>query len=142
MSDDAIDGIHRELNVLARRVRSEAHRLHPDLSFVAYTLLGHVHATGGCRAVDLATLYQLDKSTVSRQVADLERRGLLERAPGGRGRLLRVTAAGRARLDAAAAGQRAALARRLDGWDAAHLAAFAGHLERYNASDGTATPSR
>jgi DNA-binding MarR family transcriptional regulator len=138
MGDDAIDGIHRELNVLARRVRSEAHRLHPDLSFVAYTLLGHVNATGGCRAVDLAGLYQLDKSTVSRQVADLERRGLLERGPGARGQLLRVTAAGRAELAAAAAGQRAALARRLDGWDGADLRAFAGYLERYNAADGTA----
>jgi DNA-binding MarR family transcriptional regulator len=140
MSDEAIDGIHRELNVLARRVRSEAHRLHPELSFVAYTLLRHAHATGGCRAVDLAALYQLDKSTISRQVGDLERRGLLERAHGDRGQLLRVTAAGRAELDAAASGQRAALTRRLEGWDAADLGAFAGYLERYNASDGTVSP--
>jgi DNA-binding MarR family transcriptional regulator len=137
MSDEVI---HRELNTLARRVRAEAHRLHPALSFVAYTLLGHARATGGCRAVDLAALYQLDKSTVSRQVADLERRGLLERAPGGRGQRLRVTAAGLAELAAAAAGQREALARRLAGWDEADLRAFAGYLERYNATDGTVSP--
>jgi DNA-binding MarR family transcriptional regulator len=140
MSDESIEAIHRELNVLARRVRSEAHRLHPELSFVAYTLLGHARATGGCRAVDLAALYQLDKSTVSRQVGDLERRGLLERVPGDRGQLLRVTAAGLAELDAAAAGQRAALERRLAGWGAADVGAFAASLERYNASDGTASP--
>jgi DNA-binding MarR family transcriptional regulator len=140
MSDESTEAIHRELNVLARRVRSEAHRLHPDLSFVAYTLLGHVQSTGGCRAVDLAGLYQLDKSTVSRQVADLERRGLLDRVQGDRGQVLHVTTAGRAELDAAAAGQRAALTRRLDGWDEADRRAFAAYLERYNASDGTVSP--
>ncbi|MCW2611764.1 MAG: hypothetical protein JWM15_3010, partial [Cryptosporangiaceae bacterium] len=45
-----------------------------------------------------------------------------------------------AELAAAAAGQREALARRLAGWDEADLRAFAGYLERYNATDGTVSP--
>jgi DNA-binding MarR family transcriptional regulator len=134
---DPAQAIHRELNVFARRVRALANRLHPDLSFVAYTLLGHAHASGGCRAVDLATLFQLDKSTVSRQVGDLGRRGLLERVPAGRGHLLRVTDAGRAELAAAADRQRAALDDRLAGWDPADLRAFAAYLRHYNAADGS-----
>ena len=138
MSDESTEAIHRELNVLARRVRSEAHRLHPDLSFVAYTLLGHVQSTGGCRAVDLAGLYQLDKSTVSRQVGDLERRGLVTRKADperGRGQVLTVTPAGRALLQDAAATRQAELAGRVAAWTDDELAAFAAALQRYNAAE-------
>jgi DNA-binding MarR family transcriptional regulator len=139
-NDDPAQAIHRELNVLARRVRALANRLHPDLSFVAYTLLSHARASGGCRAVDLATLFQLDKSTVSRQVGDLERRGLLERDPAGRGHVLRVTDAGRAELAAATDRQRAALEERLAGWAPADLRAFARFLRRYNAAEPVRAP--
>jgi DNA-binding MarR family transcriptional regulator len=130
----ATEEIHRELNVFARRVRAQANRLHPDLSFVAYTLLAQVDASGGCRAADLVELYDLDKSTVSRQVADLERRGLVERAPGTG---VVPTAQGRRVLAAAAARQRQALDARLAGWPPDDLAAFAGYLRRLNAADGT-----
>jgi DNA-binding MarR family transcriptional regulator len=130
--DESAGEIHRELNVFARRVRALATRLHPELSFVGYTLLAHVSATGGCRAVDLAGLFQLDKSTVSRQVADLEARGLLEALAEGRGRQLRVTTAGRAELAAAAGRQREALDDRLTGWADEDLRAFAAYLRRFN----------
>ena len=78
--------------LFARRVRALSARLHPDLPFVAYSLLSSIDAVDGCRAVDLAALYRLDKSTVSRQVADLEQRGLVSREPdpaGGRSQVLR-----------------------------------------------------
>jgi DNA-binding MarR family transcriptional regulator len=131
----SVDVIHSELNVFARRVRALVNRLHPDLSFVAYTLLAHVHATGGCRAVELAGHYALDKSTVSRQVTDLERRGLLERTadadrPGSQ--VLRVTPAGRQKIEAATGRQRAVLDRRFDDWSEADLATFAEYLRRFN----------
>jgi DNA-binding MarR family transcriptional regulator len=130
-----VDVIHAELNLFARRVRALVNRLHPDLSFVAYTLLAHVHATGGCRAVELASYYLLDKSTVSRQVTDLERRGLLERGadpdrPGSQ--ILRVTPTGQQKIESAAGQQRAVLDRRFDEWSEDDLSAFARYLRHFN----------
>ena len=69
---DAVETIQREMTVFARRARAAAGRMHPELSLVSYTLLGHLEEVGGCRATDLAAHYALDKSTVSRQVAALD----------------------------------------------------------------------
>jgi DNA-binding MarR family transcriptional regulator len=99
-------------------------------------MLSHIEAAGGCRSVDLVRLYRLDKSTVSRQVADLERRGLVERSPdpaGGRGVLLQVTPRGAELLEEAARLRRTELDRRLAGWSRDDAAAFARLLRRYNA---------
>jgi DNA-binding MarR family transcriptional regulator len=136
---DAGNEVQRELTVFARRVRALTARLHPELPFVAYSLLSHIEATGGCRAVDLAAHYGLDKSTVSRQIADLERRGLVARAPdpaGGRARVLRVSAAGRELLAEADRRHRAELDRRLADWSPREVEVFARLLRRYN--DGEA----
>ncbi|HEY0560897.1 MAG: MarR family transcriptional regulator [Mycobacterium sp.] len=130
-----VDDILRELSLFARRVRALAHRLHPELSFVGYTLLAHVSATGGCLAGELASLYGLDKSTVSRQVGDLERRGLVVRETGP-ARLLRITPEGGAVLAAAAARQQQALRERVADWSEEDLATFARLLRRYNATFG------
>jgi DNA-binding MarR family transcriptional regulator len=97
-----------------------------------------IEAGDGRRSVDLATLYRLDKSTVSRQVGDLERRGLVTRSAdpaGGRGQVLTVTAAGRALLREAAAARQAELAERVADWTDAELAAFASALQRYNVAE-------
>src|SRR3954465_2271563 len=97
--------VQRELTVFSRRIRSLSARLHPELSFVAYSMLSQIAGEQECSAVDLVHLYQLDKSTVSRQVADLESPGLVDRTPdpaGGRRQLLQVTAAGAQLLDRAA----------------------------------------
>ena len=103
-TDDVRAEVQRELTVFARRIRASSAQLHPDLPFVAYSMLSHIDTTGGCRSVDLVRLYRLDRSTVSRQVADLEHRGLVTRSPdpaGGRGVLLQVTPAGAALLEEA-----------------------------------------
>jgi DNA-binding MarR family transcriptional regulator len=132
---DVGTAVQRELTVFARRIRASSAQLHPDLPFVAYSLLSHLEATGGCRAVDLVHLYRLDKSTVSRQVADLERRGLVGRVPDpgpGRGQLLRITEQGAALLEDAGRLQRAELDRRLAGWSREDAETFARLLRRYN----------
>lgn len=139
LDTDARSAVQRELTLFARRVRALSARLHPDLPFVSYALLSSVDAAGGCRAVDLVTLYRLDKSTVSRQVADLEQRGLVSRAPdpaGGRAQILRVTRAGAELLAAAAERQREELDRRLASWSAEEIEQFARLLSRYNADAG------
>jgi DNA-binding MarR family transcriptional regulator len=126
---ELVGSVHDELTLFARRARGLSQP--GGLSLVAYTLLTHVLANPEVRPVDLAGFYRLDKSTVSRQLADLERLGLLER--GAHGQPLRVTAAGRAQVRAATTAQRSALEARLQDWDDADVAGFADYLRRFNA---------
>jgi DNA-binding MarR family transcriptional regulator len=72
---------------------------------------------------------------VSRQIADLARRGLVDRSrdpAGGRGQMLTVTPAGAALLEEATRRQRAELDRRLADRTPAEAAEFAPPLRRYN----------
>ncbi|WP_255947460.1 MarR family winged helix-turn-helix transcriptional regulator [Streptomyces odontomachi] len=133
--DAAVETIHRELTVFARRARATAGRMHPQLSLVAYTLLSHLEERGGCRATDLAAHYALDKSTVSRQVAALERDGLVHRRvdpEDHRGQVLDLTPEGTGILAEVTESRRAAFESRLAGWPPADLLRFADFLRRYN----------
>ncbi|WVG00071.1 MarR family transcriptional regulator [Streptomyces iakyrus] len=135
-SADAVETIQREMTVFARRARAAAGRMHPELSLVSYTLLGHLEESGGCRATDLAAHYALDKSTVSRQVAGLERAGLIERRPDPadqRVQVLHLTRSGRHVLAQVTESRRAAFRERLAGWPEEDLSRFAEYLVRYNA---------
>ncbi|MFJ7176053.1 MarR family winged helix-turn-helix transcriptional regulator [Streptomyces massasporeus] len=136
---DAIETIQREMTVFARRARAAAGRMHPELTLVSYTLLGHLEEVGGCRATDLAAHYALDKSTVSRQVSALERAGLIERRPDAadqRVQVLHLTQAGRHILAQVTESRRAAFRERLTDWPAEDLSRFAEYLVRYNAWPG------
>ncbi|SEC38386.1 transcriptional regulator, MarR family [Streptomyces sp. 2231.1] len=135
-SESAVETIQREMTVFARRARASAGRMHPELSLVSYTLLGHLEERGGCRATDLAAHYALDKSTVSRQVAALERAGLIERRldpEDHRVQVLHLTGAGEEILAQVTRSRRAAFRERLATWPAEDLIRFAAYLERYNA---------
>ncbi|MFF1302309.1 MarR family winged helix-turn-helix transcriptional regulator [Streptomyces sp. NPDC058307] len=127
------------MTAFARRARASAGRLHPELSLVSYTLLGHLEERDGCRATDLAAHYALDKSTVSRQVAALERAGLIERRQDPedhRVQVLHLTAAGRRILGRVTVSRRAAVGERLAEWSQEDLERFAEYLVRYNAWPG------
>ncbi|MFE3035083.1 MarR family winged helix-turn-helix transcriptional regulator [Streptomyces canus] len=129
------------MTVFARRARASAGRLHPELSLVSYTLLGHLEERDGCRATDLAAHYALDKSTVSRQVTALERAGLVERRQDPedhRVQVLHLTAAGQHILGQVTVSRRAAVGERLADWSQEDLERFAGYLVRYNAWPGPA----
>ncbi|MFF7640220.1 MarR family transcriptional regulator [Streptomyces canus] len=137
----AVETIQREMTVFARRARASAGRLHPELSLVSYTLLGHLEERDGCRATDLAAHYALDKSTVSRQVTALERAGLVERRQDPedhRVHVLHLTAAGRHILGQVTVSRRAAVGERLAQWSQEDLERFAGYLVRYNDWPGPA----
>lgn len=132
----AVETIQREMTTFARRARAPAGRLHPELSLVSYTALGHLEESGGCRATDLAAYYALDKSTVSRQVAALQRAALIERRQDPqdhRVRVLYLTDAGRHVLAQVTESRRAAFRERLARWPQEDLERFAGYLVRYNA---------
>ncbi|MFD4554952.1 MarR family winged helix-turn-helix transcriptional regulator [Streptomyces sp. NPDC058469] len=138
-ADQAVETIQREMTIFARRARASAGRLHPELSLVSYTLLGHLEEQDGCRATDLAAHYALDKSTVSRQVAALERADLIERRldpEDHRVQVLHLTAAGRRILAQVTENRQAAFRERLADWPEEDLTRFAGYLERYNAWHG------
>lgn len=135
--EDSLDVIQRELTAFARRARAAAARLHPELPLVSYTLLAHIDHRHGCRATDLAAHYMLDKSTVSRQIAALEKLGLVERHPDPddhRIQVLHPTASGTQALASTQASRRAAYRERLSEWTADDLAQFAEYLLRYNAT--------
>ncbi|MGA5701921.1 MarR family winged helix-turn-helix transcriptional regulator [Peterkaempfera bronchialis] len=136
--DVTIDTIQRELTAFARRARTRAAQLHPQLSLVTYSMLDHMVESGGCRATDLAAHFMLDKSTVSRQTAALERLGLIVRDadPGDhRGQILRPSEQGLRLLQEAYEQRRASYEDRLTDWADDDLERLAGYLRRYNAAD-------
>ncbi|WP_434098636.1 MarR family winged helix-turn-helix transcriptional regulator [Streptomyces mirabilis] len=123
------------MTAFARRARASAGRMHPELSLVSYTLLGHLEESGSCRATDLAAHYALDKSTVSRQVSALERAGLIERRvdpEDHRVQVLQLTEAGTRILAQVTESRRIAFRERLADWPTADLERFAAYLVRYN----------
>ncbi|MEU3692068.1 MarR family winged helix-turn-helix transcriptional regulator [Streptomyces narbonensis] len=139
----SLDVIQRELTAFARRARAAAARVHPELPLVSYTLLAHIDVQRGCRATDLAAHYLLDKSTVSRQVATLERLGLVERRPAPddhRVQVLHATEAGAEVLASAQTSRLAAYQERLRDWSADDLAQFAAYLLRYNTASTSDLP--
>ncbi|MDQ1040674.1 DNA-binding MarR family transcriptional regulator [Streptomyces sp. V3I8] len=146
-ADEAVETIHHEMTAFARRARASAGRMHPELSLVSYTLLGHLEVSGGCRATDLAAHHALDKSTVSRQVSALEGAGLIARRPDPRDQRVQVldlTPAGTEILAQVTERRRAAFRARLAGWPEDDLQRFAAYLLRYNAAaegPGGSTPA-
>ena len=82
-------------------------------------------APGSMRVTELATSIQLDTSTVSRHVSQLERVGLVERSQDpddGRAQRVGLTEAGRQQLEASLARRRTALAASFEGWDPSDVA--------------------
>ncbi|MEI5097901.1 MarR family winged helix-turn-helix transcriptional regulator [Streptomyces sp. PmtG] len=134
--DEAIETIQREMTAFARRARATAARMHPELSLVSFTLLSHLEHRQGCRATDLAAHYTLDKSTISRQVAALEKAGLVERRQDSadhRVQVLHLTERGAGLLGQVRDSRRIAVRERLAGWEGPDLERFAEYLLRYNA---------
>lgn len=140
--------IEQELSRLFRRARSTsmslARRVHPDMDAAGYALiaqidLGTAEGGAGVRASDVALALGLDKSTVSRGIAQLDRLGLIERVPDpddGRARLLRLSEDGGKRYGAIRAQRRAEFAAILDRWDRGDLERLARLLHRLNTDIG------
>ena len=98
-------------------------------------LLFHVLRYGPLRASELAETTQADPSTVSRQVATLVARGLIERradAQDGRASLLHATAAGVALKERLAGVRNAHFSELLADWSEDDQRCFAALLARFN----------
>ena len=97
-------------------------------------LLKNLHSRGGMRISELAGCVNLDASTVSRHVAQLQALGLVERTgdpEDGRASLLGITTEGRARLEQAFDRRRALLTGRVQDWPADDLDQLARLLNRF-----------
>jgi len=129
---------------LLRTVRRSKARLlaaaSDDVDSVTQILLRTVAAEGPMRASALAASVQSDLSTVSRQVAALVTRGLLERRadPGdGRASLLVVTEAGQSMIAEHEHARTAFFEQVLSDWSPGELGEFVHLLERFTAAYDT-----
>ena len=124
---DPIDEIHRSFILFSRSARTRANDMYEGLSFVAYSLLTYVDINECPPASDLAEEYGLDKSTVSRQLAELETGGLLQRVSDpdhSRKLRLELTDEGSSVLFIARAGQRERLKQQLNSWSQDDVSTF------------------
>jgi DNA-binding MarR family transcriptional regulator len=108
-----------------------------DVDSAAKLLLHTVATEGPMRSSALAASVQADLSTVSRQVASLVSRGLLERRADqldGRASLLAVTGAGEVALAEREQGRQAFYDEVLADWSDEEMRQFARQLERFTAA--------
>ncbi|WP_406299333.1 MarR family transcriptional regulator [Embleya sp. NBC_00888] len=98
-------------------------------------LLAYLALEGPRRVTDLAAMTYLDVSTVSRQIASLVQRGLVERRPDpndGRGTLLAVTDAGNQAFEIYRARRQTELDRVTRDWSAEERRTLVHLLGRFN----------
>lgn len=141
-NDRELPALVRELVTLSRRFRTNAERLHPDLSFVEYSLLSEMAERNGARARDLVGLYGINKSTISRQVAALQRAGLVVREAdpdNARTQLLHPSDHGRELLAHADARMHHEVSTRTETWSPDEVKALRGLLARYNTAASAVT---
>jgi DNA-binding MarR family transcriptional regulator len=113
----AVDSVLMAVMAVGRLVRQrvEGDDLEPGTFWLLKTL-----ASQPMRVTELAASTNLDTSTVSRHVAQLERSALVERTPDpddGRAQRIALSDAGRARLENAFRSRRALLGRALQSWE-------------------------
>ena len=131
--------LESELTVLWRRVRrlsiALARQVDAGLDVATYGLLSALNDAGDVRAGDLAERFGLDKSTVSRQIAQMEALGLIVRVPDpldGRARLIRTTDVGRSRVRQLRRARGEWFGSALNQWDAAEVDELVDLLGRLN----------
>lgn len=138
---DLIGDLEAQMGIVARRVRrvvaERATQIDPALSPLGYAVLEHLATQGPSRQTALVDGLGSEKGAVSRAVQQLVDLGLAERdedPDDGRAQVVRVTRAGRKRLDALGRTRRVAYQQKLADWDDDDLAAFVDLLTRYNRS--------
>ena len=136
--EDRVRAVYTQMEALTRRAVARARKSAAPLTFVHHSLLTYIASTPECRAIDIAASFRLNRSTVSRQVADLMELELVDYVTGprasNRGQVIGLTEHGQDLLDRSHAGNRASLERRLAGWADADIDTLAAGLERFNAA--------
>jgi DNA-binding MarR family transcriptional regulator len=95
--DEAIARVEEQLGLVFNRARTvwkeAAQQIHPELNPAGYKLLSTIVRLGSSNAHQLAELFDMDKSVVSRQVRVLEEAGFVESRPDERDGRLRALVA-------------------------------------------------
>ncbi len=126
--DSVIGAIHSIGRLIRQRVTGD------DLDPGSFWMLKTLAKMGALRVTELASHANLDTSTVSRHVTQLERTGLVGRTPDPedrRAQLVELNDAGRNRLHSAMAQRRALLTAGLQDWPAEDVTELARLLERF-----------
>ena len=140
---DDLESIERALNTFFRLSRNFRFQeaVHKRSGFAvdraSYGVLARVGEHQPVRLSDLAHLLGVDVSTISRQVATLEQRGLLSRSADpddGRAVLLQLTAPGQAYLRKLSAAWHEIVADSLVDWEPREIAQFATMIGRFVAN--------
>jgi len=138
-SDGPAEHLEQELAVLLRRANGIsgqlARELHPDLEPGAYGLMLRVALEGGARATDLAAYLGIGRPTISRQLATLERLGLIKRSrdpEDARAHVVSLTDAGTAQVEQVRAARRTHVHQMLTGWSDDDVELLASLLDQLN----------
>ena len=129
--------VAHELVTLARRFRNGAREVYAsaELTFVEYSLLCIVADNPGISATAIAGTAHIDKSTASRQLGELRRRGFLTRKPedaATRTQAIEITEAARDVLAQIQSRIATEITDRLRTWPKNDIDTFAALLSRYN----------
>ncbi|WP_253768529.1 MarR family winged helix-turn-helix transcriptional regulator [Goodfellowiella coeruleoviolacea] len=147
-ADERAGGVVDQLNMAMAKLG----RLHGCVSAqlskegfdkTSFVLLGTLAQRGPQRSSALAEAVFADPSTISRQVAQLVRNGLVERTADpedGRAAVLAITNSGLALLERARDRRNAALARVLSSWSDTDLGEFAALFDRFTRDFEQALP--
>jgi len=112
----------------------ESHQwIYSERTTTVLLALAVIERNGPARVTALAEAARVDASVVSRQAAQLEQAGLVERQPDpedGRAQRLSITAAGREVLEDGRTKLAAIVTERLAGWDPEELRTFTATLRR------------
>lgn len=137
-----VDSILETLMGISRvlRQRTPSDQLEPG----TFWLLKNLAVNGAMRVTALATCANLDTSTVSRHIGQLERGGLVRRGPDPddrRAQLIELSPAGRQLLDDGFRRRRAQLTHNLAHWEPAELSQLEHLLGRFLDDISTLTTS-
>lgn len=138
--DERMRSVYSQMETISRRAVARNRRASAPLTVVQHTLLTFIDQAVDCRAIDIAQGLRLNRSTVSRQVADLQELGLVEVdaapvQPGARGQILRLSHRGVELLATSTRANHRELERRLADWSDDDIDRLAAGLERFNAVD-------
>jgi DNA-binding MarR family transcriptional regulator len=127
-----VDSVLSAFMSIGRLMRQRIHT--DDLEPGTFWLLKNLAAQGSMRVTDLAACTNLDTSTVSRHVTQLQRLGLIERTPDpddGRAQRVELSHLGREQLNNSLVRRRALLTKSLSRWNLEDIAQLDRLLARF-----------
>ncbi|QDE34661.1 winged helix-turn-helix transcriptional regulator [Microbacterium foliorum] len=137
-SDSAV--VLRSLVAVTRRGLVDARAEEPRLSITDQSIVMAIADEPGIRSTDIAHMFRLNRSTVSRQLSALVSLGLVQETPSaaGRGRPLELTAEGEEAFRNTMRSLQGVIDAHLAHWTDAEVERFAHDLQRFDRGDDPA----